>query len=246
MDFSVCILVNKWHDKLPDVIRAVEPIAPEILLGINGDFRPENHLELQQFPKLKFVYQKWSGFGATKNELANQAQNDWILSLDSDEVVNAELKQSLQNADLSDPQHIFTVSMLHFLAEIPLHFGSWGKGKKQFLRFYNRRFTEWDEMDVHETIKRPTNTKLIPLKGKVHHFTAKNYADFIEKNKYYAKLSAEKYHKQEKNISFLRKYMSAAFNFLKGYIFQLGFLDGKAGWQVAKGNMLYTFWKYKG
>jgi hypothetical protein len=41
-----------------------------------------------------------------------------------------------------------------------------------------------------------------------------------------------------------KKYISAGFNFIKNYIFKLGFLDGITGWVVAKANCIYTYNKY--
>lgn len=244
MKLSTCILVHQWHPKLPEVISAVESFSSEVLLGINGNFHPDNHPELYQFQKLKTFRLLWKGYGMTKNELAKQAVNDWILSLDADEVIDEHLKIAIENLDDSDEKKMYRFRMTHFLGEKPLLYGAWGKGKKHFLRLYNRNFTSWNTNAVHESIIQPKDAILISLQGKVHHYTAESFDQFMKKNFHYAQLSAEKYRKEGRDISPFRKYISSGFNFLKEYFFLLGFLDGKTGWQVAKGNALYTYWKY--
>ena len=43
----------------------------------------------------------------------------------------------------------------------------------------------------------------------------------------------------------LKIYGSPVFSFLKYYLFQLGILDKKSGWEIARAHALYTFKKYK-
>lgn len=245
MRISACILVNQWHRKLPLVLESLDPVVTEILLGINGDVDLKKHPELQTYPKVKLIQLNWEGYGQTKNNLASFAANDWILSLDSDEVISQELQSSLRNINPEKKETIFSFSMIHFLGEKPLKYGAWGKGKKQFLRLYNKTFTSWDERAVHESIQCPEGTMVITLKGKVFHYTSENYDEFLRKNKYYANLAAKRMKREGKVVFPGRAILSAAFNLIKSYIFQFGFLDGKTGWQIAKGNALYTYWKYK-
>lgn len=245
MNLSVCILVNTWHDKLPKVIAAVENCCSEILLGINGDFNPEMYSEQLQFKNLRFVFLQWNGYGTTKNDLAQKAKNDWILSLDSDEIIDTALQQSISELNLTDDRQIFGFKMTHFLGDKPLQYGAWGKGKKYFYRLYNKHFTSWDVVDVHETLQKPAHAILVTLKGEVQHYTSNTFKQLLVKNRRYGQLSANKYRRQNKYIFPGRAYLSSVFNFLKEYVFQLGFLDGKVGWQVARANFYYTFWKYK-
>ena len=57
-------------------------------------------------------------------------------------------------------------------------------------------------------------------------------------------MSAEKYFIQGKRTNWLKRYSSPLFNSVKSYIFQLGFLDGKEGWAVARTIAWYSWLKY--
>ena len=152
MAFSACILINKWHPRLPDVLASLQDCSSELILGINGEFNPEKYPVLKQFPRLKIVPLTWKGYGATKNELAGKAQNDWILSIDADEVADEQLQESLQQIDLKHEVEVYSVKRANYLGETLLQHGAWGNHKKAFVRLYHRKFTQWNEDPVHEKI----------------------------------------------------------------------------------------------
>src|SRR6476469_8990974 len=45
----------------------------------------------------KVTTNRWPGFGAQKQFAVEQAQNDWIFSLDADERVSEQLKQAIED-----------------------------------------------------------------------------------------------------------------------------------------------------
>ena len=63
---------------------------------------------------VRFVKQKWMGYSAQKNLGNSLASNDWIFSIDADEEVSKELKNSileLKNKEISD-DNVFIVNRL--------------------------------------------------------------------------------------------------------------------------------------
>jgi len=43
----------------------------------------------------------------------------------------------------------------------------------------------------------------------------------------------------------VKRYISPLFGFIKNYLFLLGFLDGREGWEIAKATLKSTFRKYR-
>jgi hypothetical protein len=43
----------------------------------------------------------------------------------------------------------------------------------------------------------------------------------------------------------LKSLFSPAFTFLRIYLLKAGFLDGRAGWNVARVSALETYWRYR-
>jgi len=50
----------------------------------------------QSYHNVKLFQAAFNGFGKSKNDAANLAQNDWIFSIDSDEVITPGLIKSLR------------------------------------------------------------------------------------------------------------------------------------------------------
>ena len=242
MPASVCIVTNSLNSVLEQIIHVTLPVCNEVLIGYDGscDRIPED------FTGYKRVHIKsvtWEGYSTTKNKLAGAAGTDWILSLDGDEVPDAKLlKEFLRVGEKLDNDTIYAFRRRSIMGNKKIRFGDWGKDK--VLRLYNRKYTHWKNDLVHESLEKKDSTKVVLLKGYLYHYTADNYKSFLEKNRKYARLSADKYFEQGKKSKALKRWFSPAFTFIKEYLFQLGFLDGKAGFQIAWGNALYTYWKY--
>ncbi len=184
---------------------------------------------------------EWKGFGKTRNEGAIFAKNNWILSLDCDERLSPQAIQSIQKLQLSAQDKVYAFKRLNFLGNTPLHYGEWGRDRVK--RLYNRTHTQWTDVAVHETINTHHSTVTL-LEGNIVHYTYASASVFQQKLQRYAALYAERHYKPGKKVSLIKRYLSPLFSFIQNYIFRLGFLDGKAGFTVAKLNAYYVWLKY--
>ncbi len=227
---------------LEQIVLTTHPVCYEVLVGYDGD---QDSIP-KDFTGCKKVHIRpvtWEGYSTTKNKLAATAAMDWILSLDGDEVPDQKLQKELMRlAGRLDRNTIYALKRRSILGNKKIRFGAWGRDRVR--RLYNRQHTGWKNDLVHESLELHADTKIVLLKGYLYHYTADNYRSFLEKNRKYARLSAEKYFQQQKKSGFVKRWLSPAFTFIKEYLFQLGLLDGRAGFQIAWGNAYYTYWKY--
>lgn len=185
----------------------------------------------------------WEGYGINKNKGVAAARHNWILSIDADEIIDDLLVKQLQTLTLNDTTVVYNIRFRAFLGDKMIRFGEWAND--QHIRLYNRTHVSWNEAAVHEGLIFPADTKTITIKeGTIHHYTSKNIEDFAAKTVNYAMLNAQKYHQQGKTASWLQCRIAPGFSFIKNYLFRLGFLDGEAGFTVAKMNAWYTWLKY--
>lgn len=189
------------------------------------------------------VHQKhWDGYGANKNKGIALAKHDWILSLDADEVADEELIRSVRGLKFDNPQTVYDIRFRSYFGKKLIRFGKWGHD--HHVRLFNRTVVKWIESPVHETLITPHNVKVKRLSGRLHHYSVNNSTECHNKALYYAKLSAQSCYNNNKKATFTKLYLSPIFNFIKNYIFYLGFLDGKEGWQIAKSAIKHTRLKY--
>ncbi|HVG13771.1 MAG TPA: glycosyltransferase family 2 protein [Chitinophagaceae bacterium] len=186
---------------------------------------------------------QWKGFGANKNFGNEHAQNDWILSLDADEVLSTDLIAVIRDLDFSDPKTVFKLRRLNYLNNKPVYHGEWGNDWTS--RIFNRKAVQWNAAPVHERLQLPPDAHVKKIPGLIHHFTASDIGAYNNKLDVYADLVAEKYFaKGEKGMSY-KVYLSPLFSFLKSYVVYAGWMDKKEGWQIAVAHARYSFRKYR-
>lgn len=231
-------------DTLLDIITVCAPAFTEILIGFDGEKAgiPVSFQELPDNVHVKPI--TWQGYSTSKNNLAAMAKSDWILSLDGDEIPDRTLLENLYTFLSGNPSEMVIAGCrrISFFEQKKILHGAWRNDK--VWRLYHKKNTSWKQDLVHEQLEGKQTPERILIKGILYHYTADNAATFLEKNKKYARLSAEKYFEKGKKSPSWKRWLSPAFTFVKEYIFQLGLLDGKAGWDIAKINARYTYWKY--
>lgn len=112
----------------------------------------------------RWIEQPWLGFSAQKNVAAGLATNDWVFSLDADEVVTSTLARSLEAA-LSGPVELadgFAVDRRGDFFGVLLPNGARRSKRNSLVRLYNRSRSQWDEsMAVHEVVRCPGQVHLL-------------------------------------------------------------------------------------
>lgn len=80
----------------------------EVVLYLNNS--TDNTKDIaQKYANTKIVHGEFIGFGPTKNAAASHASNNWILSLDSDEILNEKLIKEILSQDLNDSNNLFVL-----------------------------------------------------------------------------------------------------------------------------------------
>jgi len=243
------VLICKNEEKnLPACLNAIKNWVDEIIILDSGSTDKSVMIAKQYTP---FVYETdWPGFGPQKNRAIGYATGDWIFSLDADEIVSPELAAEIQNLrSEANPSNFFNIFdafdiffQSYFLNQ-PIYFGDW-RGDHAVCLF-KKNIAEFDSSQVHEKlIFKKNKIKIGRLKNKIFHHSYPTQAHIQKKIYLYSKLSAEKLKQQGKIGGLYIGLIKASFNFLRGYLFKLGFLDGLAGLKLAWMNARYTFLKY--
>jgi glycosyltransferase involved in cell wall biosynthesis len=238
--FSIVIICRNEAGAIGTSLQSLQGITDDIVVYDNGS--TDGTQEVVKANGARLAEGSWEGFGKTKQKAIALARHDWILSLDADESVDEELKQSLLSFTAPDDKTVFDLRFKNFLGNTWLKHGEWGGD--HHIRFFNRQQVYWNDAPVHENLVLPTDVVVKKMPGFVLHRTMRDIADYAQKTVKYALLSADKYHQQGKQASWLKIRLSPAFSFFNYYILKLGFMDGHAGYVCAKMTAWYTFLKY--
>jgi glycosyltransferase involved in cell wall biosynthesis len=190
----------------------------------------------------KFYQQPWAGYGQQKNDAAAKASNDYILSLDADECLSPTLQKTLIELKKGNLDGVYRINRLNNFYGYNLRHGNAYPDAAG--RLYNRRQVKWSLRKVHEVLDIPASVNVIPIKGDILHKSKDTIQDHIAGINKYSTLSAEVYFENNKKGALVKLLFSPAFTFISAYIFKLGFLDGYAGFIMAKINAQEVFMKY--
>ncbi len=239
---SIVIICRNEAHIIGKTIAAAQCVSGDVVVVDSGSTDGTQSMVTNAGARL--LETSWEGYGINKNKGVAIAKHDWILSIDADEILDDTLITQLQTLALTDSTIVYNIRFRAFLMDKMIRFGEWSG--ETHIRLYNRTHVHWNEAAVHEGLVFPEETVIKNIRqGYIHHYTTRSIGDFEEKTTNYANLNAEKYFSQGKKAGWIKCISSPAFSFIKNYIFRLGFLDGEAGFTVAKMNAWYTWLKYK-
>lgn len=193
----------------------------------------------REYPNVNLIEGNFDGFGTTKNRAARFAKHEWVLIIDSDEVVDEALLTALQTKSL-DPHTIYIVNFLAYYKEIQIRHCGWNNQKIR--RLYNKTVTRFNDNAVHENII-DAGMKKEAIEGNMKHYSYMSISDFIIKLDRYSTLFAAD-NAGKKSASPAKALLNGLYSFFRTYILKQGFLDGYAGLVISFSHMATNFYKY--
>lgn len=204
-------------------------------------FSTDKTLEICESFGCKVIQHGFEGYGKQKQFALSQAKNNWILSLDADEVPSDELVTSIQDAMQKphDCQAYFISRSMVFQGRAFLY-GS--ESSRYILRLFNKQHGQFTADNVHEKIVIDGASKR--LKGNLLHYTSSSIHNAVEKLNSYTTLGAEIAFNNGKRKNFLMILLGAGWSFVASYFFQLNFMNGVEGFYWSSFNSYSHFIKY--
>ena len=241
MNISVVIITKNEAHIIANTLQSLQAVTNDIIIVDSGS--TDETVSICKNFNASIIETDWGGYGINKNKGIEAAKHDWILSLDADEAIDAELQQNLLQLTSVNENEVFNIRFKNFFCNKWIRFGEWGFDTH--IRLFNRKKVQWNNAAVHENLVFTDGVTIIKLKGNILHYTVQNLQEYNAKTDYYARMNAKKYFIAGKKPDFFKQYFSSVFAFIQHYIFRLGFLDGKEGFIIAKTTARYTFLKYR-
>ncbi len=186
LPISVTILVKNAQDTIKECLESLKNFD-EIILLDNGS--TDKTLEIaRNFSNVRIFESEFIGFGALKNLAISYAKHDWILSIDSDEVLELSTLALIESLELNS-------HTIYALPRKNLYNGEWIKACGWYpdyvWRLFNKTFTRFNDNFVHESVIIPKNAHTLKLSSGIKHYAYDNIAHLLEKLQRYSSLWAE-------------------------------------------------------
>ena len=179
------------------------------------------------------------GFGPTKNHAVSLAKNDWVLSLDADEVVSPELEQYLRGWSPESDAVVGVIRRDNYMMGKLVDKGGWGAD--WLVRLFNRTVHSFNDNAVHEFVPTTASSVEQRIGRPIRHNAVQHLGQFLQKIDKYSEIRRQTRNKTySPAIIFLR----SMFAFFRSYILKGGIFAGWRGLVIAWNDSNGVFYKY--
>ena len=234
---SVVLMVRDAEATLAATLDSVREFG-EVLVYDNGS-RDDTLSIAARYANVRIQQGEFRGFGPTRNAAAALACNDWIFSLDADEVVDAGLAASLSGLALDKPEQVYAVERRNYLLGKRVRHAGWGS--QWLTRLYHRGTHQFTDAAVHEKVGLASGEQPLRLSGALRHTAMRDAGDFLVKMHRYTMLKAGESTRTYPPVVICLKTVWA---FIRAYFLRLGMLDGWRGLLISVSEANGVFYKY--
>jgi (heptosyl)LPS beta-1,4-glucosyltransferase len=181
----------------------------------------------------KVFFHERMGFADPARAFAlEQAQGDWILILDADEVVPPALSKTLLGIAQDGEADVVKIPRLNYLLGAPLMHSGWGPDQDAHFRFF-RKGSLQTTATVHNYLHPIPNARIRTLKYEpglaLVHFNYLDSEDFIERLNRYTTIDAGQAFARGERSSPANAIARAAGELVRRYVLCSGWRDGWRG-----------------
>lgn len=237
---TVCLLTFNSERLLDEVIPPLMRVADEIIVVDSGS--TDNTLTICQKYGLSPVHNKYRMHGEQMNIAINLASHDWVLCMDSDEILDERTIQFIQTLKAGvepSPQHSWRITRHWYVLGEEIRTIYPVSSPDYPVRLFNRHHARFNLRPVDDQVE--GNTQTFRIEGHVRHDTFWSLHEVFSKlNSYTTRLV--KYKKIRPSLG--RGVISAIGAFFKWYLFSGAWRKGKVGAVTGLYATLYSFLKY--
>lgn len=233
-NLSAFIICHNEEERIGLVLESLKDLVTDIVIVDSGS--TDNTLEIARTYTNNIHHKNWEGFGPQKVFAQSLCAHDWILNLDADEILNADIKASIRQ--------LFTTPDTTRAAAYALNITYVSQFSKSLTprfgapvnvtpRLYNRTRASFKDSPVHDKVITYDNSPIRTLNGRVSHISLKSFAHLWQKTYTYSRLQAEDWITKGKTPHWSKLLYDPPFFFFKSYILRRMCFIGWEGFVIA-------------
>ncbi len=237
---SATIITFNEEKNIGRCIDSIKGVADEII--VVDSFSADATEKICNSKNVRFIQHKFEGHIQQKNFAMEQATHPMVLSLDADECLSNELKESLLRIKQQPEFDGYFMNRKNNFCGKWIHHCGWYPDRK--LRLWKKEKGNWGGMNPHDKVVMHEGTTTGFLNGELLHYTATSIEQFKLQQEKFASIAAKEIFEKVKKSNLFINVLRALLMFVRRYFFQLGVLDGYYGWVICSEAAMYTFRKY--
>jgi len=237
---SVVIIAFNESANIGRCLESAQGLADEMLVVDSGSSDGTQALATSMGARV--VHQDFLGYIEQKNFATAQAAHQWVLSLDADEVVSPDLRESIRQTMLNPSAVAYEMNRLTDYCGKWVRHGGWYPDRK--IRLYRKDAGQWEGVNPHDRFTLRPGLSLQWLKGDLLHYSYRSISDHLRQIDHFSKVGALALYRKGVRSSLLKIMYKPLARFLRNYLLRGGFRDGMTGLVIGINSMHAVFLKY--
>lgn len=242
INLSVVIITYNEERNIERCLLSLKEVADEIV--VLDSYSKDATKTICEKYGVKFFEHAFDGHIQQKNRALSYASSPYVLSLDADEAIDEQLKNSILEAKQNFSKDGYYMNRLtNYCGHWVKHCG-WYPDTK--LRLWDSRKGSWTGINPHdkyELLDGDKNTGF--LKGDILHYSYYSVEDHYKQVEYFTSIASKAYFEKGKKAPFYKLFLNPMAKFIDHYLLHRGFMDGRAGFRISKISAYATYLKYK-
>ncbi len=237
---AVVITYNEEHN-IERCLKSLDGAVDEII--VVDSFSTDRTEEICRLYNVRFEQHVFKGHIEQTNYAMDQATNDWVLSLDADEALSKDLKETIINLKVGGQEVAYRFNrMTNYCGKWIRHSGWYPDAK---IRLWNRKSGKWGGQNPHDRVVLEENVTVKALKGDLHHYSIYSMAEHMDQVQKFSSISAQSaFDAGKKSSLMVNLIIGPAFTFFNKYFLKGGFRDGYFGFVICMFTAFSRFLKY--
>ncbi len=235
MKISLVVITYNEEKYIKGCIESARDIVDEVV--IVDSFSTDRTVEIAESLGARVLKREFKGYADQKNFAIDNANGEWIISLDADERLSLKLKEEIKKRIGKEEYVAYYVPRKNYYMGKPLK--CWSPDR--IVRIVKKGKARWQGL-VHE--KMMVEGKTGVMKNPIIHYPFENLQDQYNKNLKYARLLAEEKYKNGVKFKVIDLLLRPFLNFSKHFFLKRCMFEGIRGLIFSLFYFSYTVWKY--
>lgn len=236
---SVVVITKNEQVNIDVCLGSVNDWADEVI--VVDDFSTDETVKFAERYTDKIFQRRMKVEGIHRNWAYGQARNEWVLSLDADEMVTSKLRNEIEKILSTQTGHnAFSIPLKNYIGNYWVRHSGWYPARK--LRLFKKDLFKYEEVGVHPRVFLTGTCG--ELNGDIVHKGYPDFGHFLDSLNRQTTLEAQKWIDTNRRMSFLHAFRRTVDRFFRTYLRKKAYKDGFIGFMIAVFASLYQIMSY--
>ncbi|MFT5183798.1 MAG: glycosyltransferase involved in cell wall biosynthesis [Flavobacteriales bacterium] len=240
ISISAAIICFNEERNIERCLNSLKGVVDEIV--VVDSFSNDRTKEICLSHHVNFIEHPFEGHIQQKNYALSQTSNRMVISLDADEALTPELRESIINLKKDPKSAVYSMNRLTNYCGKWVRYCGWYPDNK--VRLFDKIICQWGGVNPHDKVIVPEGVDVHFLNGDLLHYSYYTRDDHYRQIEYFSKIASTELYNRGKNVSLILVIGKVVAQFFKSFFLKLGFLDGMTGWTISRLSAYATYRKY--